>query len=158
MLEGYREVCRSRAACTTAAPGPPAVAGSGRSRPSDQGRRSRGDRIAQRVEVVAALEERDGSPARAEFAHSGGKVREVPGSQAQAGQRVGPVRVEPGRDEHPVRGEALGERRDHGVERGQVDVAGRAGGEREVDGRAEARAGADVVEAAGAGIQRPFVH
>ena len=48
--------------------------------------------------------------------------------------------VEAGRDEHPGRREVLDRRRDHGVERLEVDVAGRAGGQRKVEGRADAGA------------------
>src|SRR5262249_41943142 len=51
----------------------------------------------------------------------------------------------------------LSQRRDELVDAAEVEIAGRAGGEWHVTGRAGAAPGADLVQATRAGGQRPFV-
>ena len=59
-------------------------------------------------ELVAALEEQHGPPGRGHVpGDHGGQRGEVAGGEGQLGQRVGPVGVEAGRDQHPARRERL---------------------------------------------------
>ena len=132
------------AASTTSAPGPPPVgASAGDGRVSDQRGERRGDRRAQRVEVVATLEERD-------------RDDRAPG--ASSAMRAARRRSRPADSPRPVSGSArwasnpaetstqrrARTRSTSGATTSsnarEVHVAGGAGGQREVERRARARA------------------
>ena len=81
----------------------------------------------------------------------------VAGGETELGDRVVAVTVEAGGDDQPRRLERRDARRDHVVDRAQVDVAGGAGRHRHVHREAAPVAGADLVGAAGAGVERPLV-
>ena len=142
----------------------PGAAGGGRLRAvgrSDQGRSRRRDRVAQRVEVVAALEE-DDEPARPGAKAATRAVR----SAKSPADRPSPVsgsarwRVEAGRDQHPG-----------GRERARPAGATTSSSAREVDVAASCRPGSGKLtscpspgaapvssSAPGARIERPLVH
>ena len=109
-------------------------------------------------EVVTTLEEHDQAPGSGcERRDPGRQIGEIARREVEPGERIGAMGVEPGRNQHPGGREVLDRRRHHGVERVEVDVAGRARGEREVERRAHTGADAGLVEPSGARIQRPLV-
>ena len=114
-------------------------------------------RVGQRPEVVAAFQEGDQATRRNQPHEPAHQVGIVPGRQPQVCQRVGPVGVEAGRDQDPVRFEPFHGGHHHDIHGVPVGVARGAGRERHVDRRSHAVADPDLVCGTGTGIERPLV-
>jgi hypothetical protein len=108
----------------------------------------------------AALESQDHAPLTVLVGHGldrSAQHREAVVLDRHGSQRILPVRIEAGGDQHQLGFVGMGDRQQRfGEDRGVVRVAA-AGRERRIDREAGARAGARLPLAAGAGIERPLV-
>jgi hypothetical protein len=85
------------------------------------------------------------------------QCRVVADGETEPGERVGAVRVESARHEHPAGRMPFRQRRDDLVERAQVEIAGRARGKGDVARGASSVAVPDLVDASRPRVQRPLV-
>ena len=133
--------------------GAAAVAGQAQQRTERRLHRGR-----ERRRVVAALqEEGEAAGAGSELPHDPGQLGEVAARELELPERIGPVGVEPARNQHPVGSEVLDRASRHLVEGGAHHVARRAGRERHVEREAGSAGTPDLVRAARAGVQRVLV-